>query len=71
MEKFSYEEATDRISDILSILESGNVNLNDSYELFIEAKELIEKCKQYLDKCEKEFELIVVDEIEEDDEFEE
>lgn len=71
MEKFSYEEATDRISDILSILESGNVNLNDSYELFVEAKELIEKCKQYLDKCEQEFELIVVDEIEEDDEFEE
>lgn len=69
MEKFLYEESIDRITKIIETLESGEISLNESYNLFNEAKSLIKKCETYLDECEKEFEILMLDDDNEDQEI--
>ena len=66
MENFNYEDGINRINEIIELLESDEIALNESYNLFLEAKTLIKKCETYIDDCEKKFEILI-----EDDNFEE
>jgi len=51
MENKSFEQALTRIEEIVSLLEAGNLPLNDSLKLFREAAELAEICKKNLDSA--------------------
>ncbi len=72
MENFNYEDGIKRINEIIELLESDEIALNESYNLFLEAKTLIKKCEDYIDDCEKNFEILIEDDCidsEEDVEF--
>lgn len=72
MENFNYEDGLNRINEIIELLESDEIALNESYNLFLEAKTLIKKCEDYIDDCEKNFEILIEDDSidsEEDVEF--
>lgn len=72
MENFNYEDGIKRINEIIELLESDDIPLNESYNLFLEAKTLIKKCEDYIDECEKNFEILIEEdnfEPEEDLEF--
>lgn len=72
MENFNYEDGLNRINEIIELLESDDIPLNESYNLFLEAKTLIKKCEDYIDDCEKNFEILIEDDSidsEEDVEF--
>lgn len=72
MENFNYEDGIKRINEIIELLESDEIPLNESYNLFLEAKTLIKKCEDYIDDCEKNFEILIEDDSidsEEDVEF--
>lgn len=72
MENFNYEDGLKRINEIIELLESDEIPLNESYNLFLEAKTLIKKCEEYIDDCEKNFEILIEDDSidsEEDVEF--
>lgn len=72
MENFNYEDGLNRINEIIELLESDDIPLNESYNLFLEAKTLIKKCEDYIDDCEKNFEILIEDDsidLEEDVEF--
>ncbi|WP_099950641.1 exodeoxyribonuclease VII small subunit [Ezakiella peruensis] len=72
MENFNYEDGLNRINEIIELLESDDIPLNESYNLFLEAKTLIKKCEDYIDDCEKNFEILIEDDSidsEEDLEF--
>lgn len=72
MENFNYEDGLNRINEIIELLESDEIPLNESYNLFLEAKTLIKKCEDYIDDCEKNFEILIEDDSidsEEDVEF--
>nr|WP_075573648.1 exodeoxyribonuclease VII small subunit [Ezakiella massiliensis] len=72
MENFNYEDGIKRINEIIELLESDEIALNESYNLFLEAKTLIKKCEDYIDDCEKNFEILIEDDSidsEEDVEF--
>lgn len=57
---FSYENSIKRIDELLNKMENEDISLSENMSNFIEAKELIKKCNQYLKNMEEEFELIVV-----------
>lgn len=61
MENFNYEDGLNRINEIIELLESDDIPLNESYNLFLEAKTLIKKCEDYIDDCEKNFEILIED----------
>ena len=61
MENFNYEDGIKRINEIIELLESDEIALNESYNLFLEAKTLIKKCEDYIDDCEKNFEILIED----------
>ncbi|WP_296254631.1 exodeoxyribonuclease VII small subunit [uncultured Ezakiella sp.] len=72
MENFNYEAGIKRINEIIELLESDEIALNESYNLFLEAKNLIKKCENYIDECEKNFEILIEEdnyESEDDIEF--
>ncbi len=48
-ENISYEQASNRLAEIIVILEENNVSLNEANLLFDEGKKLIEICYKSLD----------------------
>ena len=48
-EIISYEQASNRLAEIIVILEEDNVSLNEANLLFDEGKKLIEICYKNLD----------------------
>ncbi len=59
--EFSYEKAVNRIKEITKLLESDDIEMEKSFELFAEAKKLMEECEKYLDKKQAEFNILVED----------
>lgn len=57
---FSYEKSINRIDELLNKMEKDDISLSENMNNFIEAKELIKKCNLYLKNMEDEFQLIVV-----------
>ncbi len=51
--KLSFEEAMDRLQEIVSKLENGEESLEDSMKLFEEGAKLSSLCYETLDKAEQ------------------
>jgi len=50
---FKFEQALERLEDIVSRLESGQVELEQALALHQEAAELLTRCHQLLDEAQK------------------
>lgn len=51
MAKKTYEDSVQRLEDIVSALERGDVSLDESLKLFEEGTKLVTFCSEYLDKA--------------------
>ena len=51
--KVKFEEAMERLEDIVKSLEKGDVSLSDSMKLFEEGTGLISACSDMLDRAEQ------------------
>lgn len=65
--EFQIDQGFDRLDQILEKLESDDIRLSDAVKLYTEGVEVVKKCKDSLDKVEKE--LIILDENGEEYEF--
>ena len=53
MEDLTFEQAMQRLEEIVSLLEDGNAPLNESMALFEEGTKLIAACSKQLDQAEQ------------------
>ena len=51
--EIAFEEAIEKLEEIVSQLESGDFPLDKSLELFIEGTKLVKECNKKLDSVEK------------------
>jgi len=58
----SFEDALQRLEDVLESLEHGNLNLEESGQAFEEGVKLVRFCHDKLDEVERRVELLVKDE---------
>lgn len=58
-EEFSFEKAYSRLEEILAKMNSGQISLEESLELYEEADSLIGKCSIKLDKAEKKIQMLM------------
>jgi exodeoxyribonuclease VII small subunit len=58
----SFEEALKRLEEIVQLMESGDLTLEDSLGLFEEGVRLTRVCSQRLDEAEKKIEVLTRDE---------
>lgn len=65
--EFQIDQGFDKLDQILEKLESDDIRLSDAVKLYTEGVEVVKKCKDSLDKVEKE--LIILDENGEKYEF--
>ena len=56
---FNFEEAFDRLEEILNKMNSGKLPLDESLALYEEANQLIIKCSQRLNAAEAQVELLI------------
>lgn len=59
----TFEKSLDRLQEIIKILESGEVELSQSLDLYKEAVELSVDCKKQLEKAKLEVEIIEKNDI--------
>ena len=64
---FSYEKSIERINELLDKMENDDISLSENMEYFKEAKSLIKLCNEYLSNMEKEFEVIVANDYNENE----
>ena len=57
--ELSYEQAFERLEEILNQLNANQASLEDSLKLFEEANKLINQCNQKLTSAEKKIELLI------------
>ncbi|MDI3546725.1 MAG: exodeoxyribonuclease small subunit [Halanaerobiales bacterium] len=62
--ELKFEEALDRLEEIVNNLESGGLTLEQSLEKFSEGVKLIKFCNQELNKAEKKIEMVLSEEEE-------
>lgn len=62
--ELKFEEALDRLEEIVKNLESGGLTLEQSLEKFSEGVKLIKFCNQELNKAEKKIEMVLSEEEE-------
>lgn len=65
--EFQIDQGFDKLDQILEKLERDDIRLSDAVKLYTEGVEVVKKCKDSLDKVEKE--LIILDENGEEYEF--
>ncbi|MGE5590246.1 MAG: exodeoxyribonuclease VII small subunit [Bacillota bacterium] len=61
-ETMSYEQALERLEQVVRELEQGDLSLDASLELFQEGVELTRLCSQMLDEAERKIEKLTLDE---------
>lgn len=59
------EESFEKLEEVISRMESGNISLEDSFKLYNEGVKLVKNCNLQLDKVEKQIVIINKDEGEE------
>ncbi len=57
----TFEEALQRLEEVLEALEHGNLNLEDSLQAFEEGVQLVRFCHARLDEVERRVELLLKD----------
>ena len=65
--KFQIDQGFEQLDQILEKLENEKIGLSEAVKLYSEGVEVVKKCKDSLDKVEKE--LIILDENGEEHEF--
>lgn len=60
------EESFEKLDEVISRMESGNISLEESFKLYNEGIKLVKNCNSQLDKVEKQIVIINGDEGEED-----
>jgi exodeoxyribonuclease VII small subunit len=63
--ELKFEEALNRLEEIVNSLESGGLTLNEALKTFEEGVKLIKFCNQELNKAEKKIEIV----LQEDEEY--
>lgn len=58
-DKTTYEEALQRLKDIVGALEAKEIKIDNLSETVIEAKELVDFCRKKLDKTEDDIKRII------------
>lgn len=58
--KLSFEAAMQRLEQIVQVMESGDIPLEESLKLFREGTELLEFCSKTLDTAEMEIQKVVM-----------
>ena len=56
--KITFEDAMDELQKISTLLEEGNLSLDDSVKSFEKAMKLIEFCRESLDRAESKFRIL-------------
>ncbi len=59
MNKFNFEKALDELSEIVSLLESGNMPIDEALEKFEKGIKLSAQCNKYLEEAEKKVEILI------------
>ncbi len=62
MSDIKFEDALERLEQIVDQLEAGHLGLEDSLKVFEEGVGLARRCAKYLDEAEKRIELLTRDE---------
>jgi exodeoxyribonuclease VII small subunit len=62
MQETKFEEAMDRLEDLVKQLESGNLSLDDSLKVFEEGIRLSRWCMKKLEEAERKVEILLKDE---------
>jgi exodeoxyribonuclease VII small subunit len=62
MSDITFEEALERLEQIVNQLEAGKLPLEDSLKVFEEGVGLARRCARYLEEAEKRIELLTRDE---------
>jgi exodeoxyribonuclease VII small subunit len=62
MTDLTFEECLQRLEQIVSALEAGNLPLEDSLKVFEEGVALSRRCARYLEDAERRIELLAKDE---------
>jgi exodeoxyribonuclease VII small subunit len=62
MSDIKFEDALQRLEQIVDQLEAGHLGLEDSLKVFEEGVGLARRCAKYLDEAEKRIELLTRDE---------
>lgn len=57
--ELSYEEAMNRLEDIVRTLDMGEVGLDESITLFKEGLTMVKECRSQLDKAEGEIKILL------------
>jgi len=57
-EKLSFEQAMEKLEQIVSAIEAGDVPLEESIERYAEGIELVKQCRTILDRAEKKIQLL-------------
>ena len=65
--KLSFEQALERIEEIVSEIEDGSVPLEESIEKYAEGTKLIDYCRTVLGKAEKKIQLLTKGQSDDDD----
>ena len=64
VKKPSFEEALDRLEEIVGLLERGECGLDQSLKLFEEGAKLAGQCEELLDKAEQKVNLLLANDDE-------
>lgn len=56
--KLTFEEALQKLEDIVAAIESGEVPLEESIEKYAEGTRLVKHCRGILDRAEKKIQLL-------------
>ena len=51
MEELTYEEASEKLNEIITKIESGTLSINEALKLIEQGKDLIKICYKNLDKA--------------------
>ena len=57
-EKLTFEQALERLEQIVANIEEGKVSLEDSIEKYADGIKLIKQCRQILDAAEKRIQVL-------------
>lgn len=60
----NYEEAVNKLEDIIRRLEEGELSLEQSIQLFTEGMELVKTCNKYLDQAEEKIKILIDNKLE-------
>lgn len=59
---YDFEQALERLEEIVGLLEEGNLKLNDALDLFNEGITLVKICNNFIAEAKKDIKIFLTDE---------